>query len=76
VTADSLTLQNAYSAGSGTFAGMTLPMPQRWQTFRWTTGGAGSTTDARVAMVGIRSNGTGDTLRVIPRDSSVATFPG
>ena len=76
VTADSLTLQNAYSAGSGTFAGMTLPMPQRWQTFRWTTGGAGSTTDARVAMVGIRSNGTGDTLRVIPRDSSVADLSG
>jgi hypothetical protein len=34
VTADSLTLQNAYSAGSGTFAGIALPMPQRWQTFR------------------------------------------
>ncbi len=72
VTADSLVLQNAYSAGSGTFAGITLPIPQRWQTFRWNAGGAPGITDARAAIVGIRSTGTADTLRVIPRDSAVA----
>ena len=76
VTADSLILQNTYSAGSGTFSGIALPMPQRWHTFRWSSGGAGTATDARVAIVGIRTTGTGDTLRVIPRDSSVADLSG
>ncbi|HXX62349.1 MAG TPA: interleukin-like EMT inducer domain-containing protein, partial [Bacteroidota bacterium] len=72
MAADSVALQNAYSAGSGTFTGIQLPMPQRWQTFRWTASGASGTTNARVAIVGIRSNAGADTLRVIPRDSSVA----
>ena len=76
VTADSLLLQNAYSAGSGTFAGIVLPMPQRLQTFRWASSGAAGTTDARVAIVGIRSTGAADTLRVIPRDSSFADLSG
>jgi hypothetical protein len=72
VTADSLVLQNAYSAGSGTFAGITLPMPQRWQTFRWNAGGPPGITSARAAIVGIRSTGVSDTLRVIPGDTAVA----
>jgi hypothetical protein len=76
VTADSLILQNAYSAGSGTYAGIVLPMPQRWQTFHWTNEGPAVTTNARAAIVGIRSNGTADTLRSIPRDSSVADLSG
>jgi|GEM_PF-1945676 len=77
VTADSLLLQNTYSAGSGTFAGDLLPMPQRLQTFRWAAaGGAGGSTDAHAAIVGIRSTGISDTLRVIPKDSSTIDLTG
>ncbi len=77
VTADSLLLQNTYSAGSGTFAGDLLPMPQRLRTFRWTAAaGAGGSTDAHAAILGIRSTGASDTLRVIPKDSSTADLTG
>jgi hypothetical protein len=77
VTADSLLLQNTYSAGSGTFAGDLLPMPQRLQTFRWSAaGGAGGSTDMRAAIVGVRSTGSSDTLRFILRDSSTADLTG
>jgi hypothetical protein len=77
VTADSLLLQNTYSAGSGTFAGDLLPMPQRLQTFRWSAAaGAGGSTDVRAAIVGVRSTGSSDTLRFIPRDSSTADLTG
>ncbi|HTR98699.1 MAG TPA: C25 family cysteine peptidase, partial [Bacteroidota bacterium] len=76
ITADRLVVQNAYSGGTGTFAGELLPMPQRWRTFRWDAGGPPGTTEAHAAIVGIRTDSGADTLRVIPRDSVTADLSG
>jgi len=65
VTADSLTLQNAYSARIGHVRRHDAPDAAALADVPVDNRRCGSTTDARVAMVGIRSNGTGDTLRVI-----------
>jgi hypothetical protein len=70
VTEDSLTILNYYSYGSGIFASIPMPMPQRLHIYRWSTSGVAGTTSARTALVGIRSNGVQDTIRVIPQDST------
>ena len=72
VTEDSLLVLNYYSYGSGTFAPAPAPMPQRLRSFQWATGGVAGTTTVRTALVGLRSGGAADTIRMIPQDSVTA----
>jgi hypothetical protein len=75
-TAESLQVANYYGAGSGSITAHPLPIPQRWGTFRWSPGGAGTITNERIAILGIRGNGSVDTLRRIPRDSTTVNLSG
>jgi hypothetical protein len=75
-TADSLQVSAFLGYGSGTFEGSLIPMPQRLRSFRWSNGGVSGTTDAKVALLGIRSNATVDTLRTISKDSTIADISG
>ena len=70
ITQDSLQVPNYYSFGRGSFDGTTIPMPQRLAAFRWTTGTQPGITSVRAALLGIRANGTVDTLRIVSQDST------
>lgn len=76
ITAESLQVANYYGVGSGSITSSSLPIPQRWGTFRWSAGGAGGVTDERIALLGIRETGSVDTLRRIPRDSVTVNLSG
>ena len=76
VTADSLQVPNYYSHGSGSVTSAPLPMPQRWDSFRWTNRGVPGTTDQRVVLLGVRGDGSTDTLRTLPKDSTSVNLTG
>lgn len=64
----SMSVPNLYSRGSGTIATLPMFIAPSWLSLGWRTAGL-PTTDARLALVGVRPSGTVDTLRVFPRDS-------
>ncbi|HTY60544.1 MAG TPA: C25 family cysteine peptidase, partial [Bacteroidota bacterium] len=75
-TADSIRRTEYLPYGSGTFTGPLLPMPQRLSSFRWSPTTATGTNSLKTALLGIRSGGTTDTLRVIPKDSLSVDLTG
>jgi hypothetical protein len=75
-TADSIRLTNYFPYRSGTFTGPLLPMPQRLQLFKWSPAFANGTSDAKIALLGIRAGGTTDTIRVITKDSTTVDLTG
>ena len=75
-TADSIRLTNYFPYRSGTFAGPLLPMPQRLGVFRWSPTIAIGTNDAKVAILGVRSGGTADTIRFIAKDNTTVDLSG
>lgn len=65
----SLDVPNYYSLGAGSISSIPFPVPQSWNRLRWNSAGDAGRTDVRLAILGMRTNGVSDTLRMIPRDS-------
>jgi hypothetical protein len=65
----SLQVPNYYSYGKGTIATYPMFIPYSWESFHWRQSGL-SSTNALVALIGIRPNNSTDTLGVFPKDSS------
>jgi hypothetical protein len=69
IAADSLLIPNYYSSGSGTITASGIPVALSWDSFHWRYGQAPGATSIKVALLGVRSNGSVDTLRFLPQDS-------
>jgi hypothetical protein len=76
VTQDSVMVANYYSLGSGTITSAPLPMPQKWDSFRWSGSSPSGSTFRRAAILGVKSTGSTDTLLTIPQDSVVVHLQG
>ncbi|MCZ6776022.1 MAG: hypothetical protein O7D34_06165, partial [Ignavibacteria bacterium] len=66
----SLEVPNFYSVGSGSVTTTGLSTPTSWDSFHWRHGPVPTGTDIRVALLGVRSNGVADTLRMLSMDST------
>ncbi len=65
----SIVVPNFYRSGEGGIAAKGLTIPGTWNSLQWQVV-TPSNTDANLAIVGVRSGGGQDTLRVLSRDSS------
>jgi hypothetical protein len=61
-------IPNYYTVGSGSLSSPAISTPMSWGGFRWNQTGT-QATNIRIAVLGVRSNGGTDTLRILPRDS-------
>jgi hypothetical protein len=66
----SLKVPNYYSYGNGTVSSQTLSAPTSWHSFHWRGASTPGVTDIRVAVLGLKSTGATDTLKVLNPDSS------
>jgi hypothetical protein len=64
-----LQVPNYFSLGKGSITASGIPLPGRWDSFRWQWGGSSSETGMSMALLGLREGGGADTLGMIPRDS-------
>ena len=60
---------NYYGLQRGSLTTTGLAIPTSWDSFHWRSHGV-ATTNSRVAFLGVRQNGTIDTLRILPQDST------
>jgi len=65
-----LIVPNYYSLGSGSVISAAMPVPSVWDSLHGRTSGDAARTDLRFVVMGERSNGALDTLRIVPRDSA------
>ena len=65
----SIVVPNYYRSGEGGVAAKGLTIPGTWNLLQWQSV-TPFNTDANLAMIGVRSGGIEDTLRVLPKDSS------
>lgn len=65
----SMSVPNLYSRGHGSITTLPMFIAPSWLSLGWRTSGP-PTTDAQLALVGVRPAGTVDTLRIFPRDST------
>ncbi len=65
----SLTVPNYFSLGSGSITSAAMPLAAAWDSLHWRRAGDAGATDIRFALLGVRSVGGIDTLRIFPRDS-------
>jgi hypothetical protein len=65
----SLTTQSIYGNGSGSMTTPEVPVPASWDSLHWQRSGDLTKTNPRIALIGVRSTGGVDTLRIIPKDS-------
>lgn len=63
-----MSVPNLYRAGQGAITTQPMFIAPSWIGFHWRHAGEPAT-NAQLAFVGVRSNGSVDTLRVLPRDS-------
>jgi hypothetical protein len=70
VAADSLLIPNYYSFGNGGITANGIPIAFSWNSFHWRYSQAGGATSIKVALLGSRNNGSIDTLRTLPQDST------
>lgn len=61
---------NYYSSGAGSVAMVPMTIPTAWNSFHWRPGLVQGVTDVRVGLLGVRSNGVADTLRILPADTT------
>lgn len=66
----SLTVPNYYSLASGSITSTAMPVAASWDSLHWRSAGDAGLTDIRFALLGVRSTGGVDTLRIFPRDSA------
>ncbi len=67
-------LPTYYGAGLGAVATQGLPVPVRWDSFRWQTVTAPGVTEIRGWMTGIRKDGGVDTVKVFSADSNTVSL--
>ncbi len=65
----SLTVPNFYSYGNGSITSSAIPVVQTWDSLHWRRSGDMIKTNPRLALIGLRSIGGIDTLRVLSKDS-------
>jgi hypothetical protein len=75
-TRDSIEVANYFSRTSGSITSIPLPMPHRWDAFRWSGTGPAGTTNRRAKILGVRTTGIADSLWSIPQDSAAASLQG
>lgn len=65
----SLTIPNYYSLGTGSITSSPIPIARAWDSFHWRRTGDINKTNSSAALLGVRTTGAIDTLRMIPYDS-------